>query len=201
MVIKTVLFDLGNVIVPFDFKLAYSRLQPLCSFPAAEIPQRLRGSNLVMRFETGQVSAEEFVRDFSGLLNVRISYDDFCDIWTSVFLPEPLIAEALLARLAERRRLMILSNTNPIHFEMIRNHYPLMRHFHHYVLSYEVGAIKPSPEIFRAAIARAECAAEECFFTDDLAPNIEAARKHGMDAVQFQSEAQLKLELKARALI
>jgi len=201
VVIKTVLFDLGNVIIPFDFRHAYARLQPLCSFPANEIPQRLRESNLVTRFETGRISAERFVREFCATLDVQISYDDFCDIWTSVFLPEPLIEVGLIEQLAARYRLMILSNTNPIHFEMIRRHYPLMQHFHHFVLSYEVGAIKPAAAIFEAAIANARCAAGECFFTDDLAPNIEAARTHGMDAVQFHSGAQLKEELKRRRLL
>ena len=96
---------------------------------------------------------------------------------------------------------MILSNTNPIHFHMIRANYPLLRHFDHCVLSYEVGALKPSAKIFQAAVAHAGCDAGECFFTDDLAMNVEAARKHGMDAVQFQSAAQLEEELKARGLL
>ena len=50
-------------------------------------------------------------------------------------------------------------------------------------------------------MAHAGCTAEECFFTDDLAINVEAARKHGMDAVQFQSAAQLAGELAARGLL
>lgn len=199
--IKTILFDLGNVIIPFDFKRAYSRLQPLCNYPVTEIPQRMRGTDLVSRFESGLVGSERFVKEFSALLELRISYDEFCDLWTSVFLPEPLIQESLLESLRRRYRLMILSNTNPIHFHMIRANYPLLGHFDHCVLSYEVGALKPSEEIFRAAVGHAGCAASECFFTDDLAVNVEAARKHGMDAVQFHSAAQLDEELKARGLL
>lgn len=199
--IKTILFDLGNVIIPFDFKLAYARLQPLCNYPATEIPARMRRTDLVRRFESGQIGAEQFVKEFSAVLDLSITYHEFCDLWTSIFLPEPLIRESLLAGLAERHRLMILSNTNPIHFEMIQANYPLMRHFHHSVLSYEVGAMKPSAEIFEHAVAEAGCAAQECFFTDDLAANVEAARAFGMDAVQFQSAAQLDAELAARGLL
>jgi HAD superfamily hydrolase (TIGR01509 family) len=69
------------------------------------------------------------------------------------------------------------------------------------VLSYEVGVLKPHAEIYEKAIARAGCDAAECFFTDDLAVNVEAARKHGMDAVLFQSAAQLEDELRARGLL
>jgi putative hydrolase of the HAD superfamily len=200
-VIKTIFFDLGNVIIPFDFKRAYTRLQPLCNYPVTEIPQRMRGTDLVSRFESGQIAPEQFVKEFSAVLELRISYDEFCDLWTSVFLPEPLIEESLLANLGRRHPLMLLSNTNQIHFHMIRANYPLLRHFDHYVLSYEVGALKPSEKIFQAALAQARCEAGECFFTDDLAVNVEAARKHGMDAVQFQSAAQLEGELRARGLL
>jgi glucose-1-phosphatase len=200
-VIKTIFFDLGNVIIPFDFRLAYTKLQPLCNYPVTEIPQRMRGTDLVSRFESGQIPAQQFVKEFSALLELRIGHQEFCDLWTSVFLPEPLIQESLLVNLGRRYPLMILSNTNPIHFDMIRANYPLLRHFEHCVLSYEVGALKPSAKIFEEAVARARCEAGECFFTDDLAVNVEAARKHGMDAVQFQSAAQLDEDLRARGLL
>lgn len=199
--IKAVLFDLGNVIVPFDFKRAYGRLQPLCNYDVTELPQRLRGTDLISRFETGRIGPREFVQEFAVLLDLAVDYDEFCSIWTSVFLPDPLIQESLLANLAARHRLMILSNTNPIHFHMIQANYPLLRHFHHYVLSYEVGALKPSAEIFEEALKQAGCDAGECFFTDDLAVNVDAAREHGMDAVQFQTAAQLEDELRARSLL
>ncbi len=200
--IKTILFDLGNVIIPFDFKRAYAKLQPFCNYPVTELPARMRGSTgLLSRFETGQVPPEQFVEEFSAALELRITYDEFCNLWTSVFLPEPLIQESLLANLRGRHRLMILSNTNPIHFHMIQANYPLLRHFEYCVLSYEVGAMKPSARIFEDAIAHAGCAAEECFFIDDLAVNVDAARKHGMDAVQFESAVQLEGELRARGLL
>ncbi|HLK20614.1 MAG TPA: HAD family phosphatase [Bryobacteraceae bacterium] len=199
--IKTIIFDLGNVIIPFDFKRAYSRLQPLCDYPASEIPARMRGTDLISRFESGKIPARQFVQEFSALLELRINYEEFCDLWTSIFLPEPLIQDSLLANLSDRYPLMILSNTNPIHFEMIKSHYPLMRHFRECVLSYEVGALKPHLEIYGKAVERAGCRAAECFFTDDLAPNVEAARKLGMDAVQFQSAGQLEDQLKTRGLL
>jgi FMN phosphatase YigB (HAD superfamily) len=138
-VIKTILFDLGGVIVPFDFKRAYAKLETLCSYPAAEIPARIRSTGLVQRFETGRVASEQFVEELSAILELKMTYQQFCDLWTCIFLPEPLVPETLLARLGTGHRLMLLSNTNPIHFHMIQANYPLMRHFHHAVLSYEVG--------------------------------------------------------------
>ena len=198
--IKTILFDLGNVIVPFDVQLAYARMAELCACPSEEVAARIRATGLVRPFEKGEIAAEPFVRELSAALRLDISYQEFCDWWSCVFLPNPLVSEALLEDLAGRYRVLALSNTNPIHFAMLKEAYPLLRHFHDYVLSYEVGAAKPEPEIYREAIERAQCRPEECFFTDDLAVNIEAAREYGMDAVQFLSAEQLDQELRARGL-
>jgi glucose-1-phosphatase len=200
-VIRTVIFDLGNVIVPFDFKLGYARIAELCGCPASEIPLRIRATGLVQPFETGQVSAEEFVREVSAVLGLKATYSEFCEMWTSVFLPDTLIPESLLAGLRERHRLLLLSNTNPIHFSMIQSSYPLLGHFHDYLLSYEIGSAKPEAKIYQEALTRAACRPEECFFIDDMPINVEAARQHGMDAVQFQSAGQLENELGARGVV
>lgn len=199
--IKTLIFDLGNVIVPFDFKRAYAKLGPLCSCPVTEISARIRSTDLVQRFETGRIAPEPFVEQLSALLGLNISYNDFCTLWTSVFIEETLIPESLFAQLGEQHRLLVLSNTNLIHFSMLKATYPLFRHFDHYVLSYELGVMKPAPEIYQEAIARAECSARECFFTDDILINVEAARENGIDAVQFLSAAQLEGELRMRGVL
>jgi len=200
-VIKTIFFDLGGVIVPFDFKRAYARLEALGSCPASEITTRIRSTDLVHRFESGNIASEPFVEELSRVLELKVTYDEFCDLWTCIFLTDPLLPDRFLADLHTRHRLILLSNTNPIHFEMIRKNYPILRHFDDFVLSYEVGALKPASKIYQDAIDRAACRAEECFFTDDILSNVEAARTHGIDAVQFQSAEQLELELRARGLL
>lgn len=199
--IKTVIFDLGGVIVPFDFKRGYAKMESLCAYPAAEIPRRLRSTDLVTRFETGQLEPREFVAQLCEVLELKTSYDEFCELWSSIFLPETLIGEALLENIRSRHRLLLLSNTNHIHFEMIRRTYALLRQFDAFVLSYQVGAMKPSPRIYQQAIAMAQCNAEECFFTDDIAEYVEGAKREGIDAVQFQSAAQIEEELRARGVL
>ena len=199
--IKTILFDLGNVIIPFDVKRAYARMAELCGCKPEDAAARIRATGLVMPFEKGEIEAEPFARELSTALKLDITHQEFCDWWSCVFLPGPLVREALLEDLASRYRLLALSNTDPIHFAMLKEVYPLLRHFHGYVLSYEVGAAKPEAKIYREAIARARCGPEECFFTDDLVANVEAARAHGMDAVQFFSAEQLEQELRARGVL
>jgi glucose-1-phosphatase len=198
--IKTVIFDLGKVIISFDFMRGYQGLEKICGLPVAEIRSRISATDLVQRFECGLVEPEDFVAQLSRMLDLHISYDQFCQIWSSIFLPDPLIPESLLAGLSQRYRLLLLSNTNAIHFQMLEQTYPLLRHFHHKVLSHVVRAMKPSPAIYREAIARAECRPEECFFTDDIADYVAAAKREGIDAVQFESSEQIERELRARGV-
>ena len=194
---KAVIFDLGRVLVHFDFKRGYRALEGLCPHEAAAIPKLLSGTGLVERFETGLIEPRDFVGEMSRILDLRVDYDQFCDIWSCIFT-DTLVPESMLEGLKSRYRLLLLSNTNAIHFEMIRRTYPMLRHFDDLILSYEVKAMKPQPEIYRAAIEKAGCRPEECFYTDDIEAYVEGGRAMGIDAVQFQGAERLKEELAAR---
>jgi FMN phosphatase YigB (HAD superfamily) len=197
-VIRTLIFDLGGVLVPFDMSRGYAALERTCGCPAAEIPKRLGATDLVHRFETGRIGPRDFVAQISAQLGMRISYEEFCSLWSCIFLPHTLIPEHVIEGLHRGRRLLLLSNTNALHFDMIAATYPLLRHFDGFVLSHEVGLVKPAPEIYAAAVERARCAAHECLFIDDLQPNVEAARAAGLDAVRFENWEALQPELRAR---
>ena len=113
------------------------------------------------------------------------------DIFT---LNEPLLP--LIDRLKEAGyRLVVLSNTCPPHVEWITRHWDVLERFDARVFSYEVGAMKPGPEIYRVAVAAAGCEAEECFFIDDLAENVEAARREGLCGAVFVGVEPLRVAL------
>ena len=198
--IKTVLFDLGNVIIPVDFRRCHEALAQVCPHPPESVPKLIGKTGLPRRFEQGEITAEDFVAETCRLLDMQISYEAFWEIWARIFHPEPLIQESLLEGLRRRQRLLLLSNTNCVHFDLAQERYPLLRHFDGYVLSYKVGVMKPAPAIYHEAIAQAGCHAEECLFIDDLEVNVEAARKEGMQATQFFSSDQLLEDLRARGL-
>jgi glucose-1-phosphatase len=198
---KAIIFDLGKVLIHFDFKRGYRALEGLCPYPAAEIPKRIGQTDLVERFETGLVEPREFVEQFSRILDLQLDYSRFCEIWSCIFT-DVLIPESLLKALAARYRLLLLSNTNALHFAMLRETYShLLRHFDDLILSYEVQAMKPQPEIYRAALRRAGCPPGECFYTDDIAAYVEAARVMGIDAVQFESREQIERAMRDRGIV
>ena len=69
--IKTVIFDLGKTLIPFDFERGYRSLEKLCAWQAAEIPRRIGATDLVHRFEAGLVEPRDFVRQLSASLEVE----------------------------------------------------------------------------------------------------------------------------------
>ena len=198
--IKTIIFDLGNVLIPFDFTRGYKGMEALSGLPAAEIRRRIASTDLVHRFESGLIEPQDFVARIGELLETSLPYEKFAEIWSSIFLPPTLVTEEIVEALHRNYRLLVLSNTNAIHFEMVRETYPLLRHFDGFTLSHEVKAMKPDPRIYAAVLAEARCAPEHCFYTDDIAAYVEAGRQHGIDAVQFQSREQLEAEMRSRGI-
>ena len=198
--IKAVLLDLGEVVVGLDFPRAYRAAAKLTGYSAEEIPKLISASGLARLYEHGRMSSETFYRKLSAALDLSVGFDEFRGIWENMFDPEPFIAESFLEGLARRTTLLLLSNTNELHFTYLRARYALLRHFHDSILSYEVGSMKPEEGIYREAIRRAGCRPSECFFTDDRAVNVEAALQLGIDATVFRDEATLKHELRERGV-
>lgn len=196
---KTIIFDLGKVLIPFDFLRGYQALEAYCPHPAAEIRRRIAATGLVEKLEKGLMEPRDFVTNLSAAADLQVDYEDFCRHWSSIFTGQ-LIPDRVLESLAARYRLLLLSNTNRIHFQMIRENYTLLRHFDDLILSFEVHAMKPERAIYREAIERAGCRPEECFYTDDIGLFVEAARQEGIDAVQFESPEQLEREMNARGI-
>ena len=199
--VKTVIFDLGGVIVPFDFAPAYRRMEAWSGLERDEIRTRLMADGLSMKFERGELSPDEFRGELNRRLGASVSHPEFVEMWLSIFTPgKTLIAEELVASLAARYRVLLLSNTTLTHFEWLRANTPHLGHMHGHVLSYAVGAAKPQPEIYAEAIRHAQCEPGECFFTDDVMAYVEGARAVGIDAAQFTGEEGLRGELARRGV-
>ncbi len=187
------------MLVQFDFRRGYRELEGRCPYKAAGIPARIAPTGLVERLECGSIEPEDFYRGLCRTLELELSYAEFQRIWNGIFT-ETILPEAMIAGLAANYRLVLLSNTNRIHFDMLRQTYPFLRYFHQLVLSFEVGAMKPDPRIYQAALQAAGCLPGECFYTDDIKAYTDAARQLGIDAVQFESAGQLSRELSARGI-
>ena len=198
--IDVVYFDLGKVIVDFDHSRAARELLKVTPLSLKEAMAVLSDGELVSEYETGRLSSQEHYRKVCRRLQMEVSIEKFRELWGSMFLPEPLLSESFLQDLKKRYRLMLLSNTNEIHFDFVIQHYPILRMIEERLLSYQAGCMKPEARIFELAIKKAGVAPENILFTDDRLENIEAAQRAGIQALLFQSETQLKRDMARRGM-
>jgi len=157
-------------------------------------------TGLVPLLETGQIEPDVFHRSICAELGLDLAFDEFRDVWSVILSSETLIPESLLESVRQSHRLLLLSNTNAIHFPLVLERCPLLGHFDDFVLSYRVGVMKPDPGIYREAVARAAARPEECVFIDDVEENVAGARREGIDAFRFESSEQLRWELSRRGV-
>ncbi|HSW49957.1 MAG TPA: HAD family phosphatase [Bryobacteraceae bacterium] len=197
---QALIFDLGKVLIPFDWQRGYSAFASVSPFPAEEVRRRIKETGLFEGFERGQVEPLEVARRVSGILELDVTFARFQELWSSIFYPETIVPDEMLESLHARHRLLMLSNTDAIHFNWVRTRYPIVRHFDGFVLSFKVGCRKPDIGIYREAIRQAGCAPGEIFFTDDRDDNVEGALRAGIDAVQFVSLEQLERDLRSRGV-
>ncbi len=192
---KTILFDLGNVLVPFRQERGYAAFSEFTGLPMQEIAARLQKTTVYGDYESGRIDTAQFHATMQELLQMGFELGALREAWNRIFLPETATSEELVAALKSNYRLVLLSNTNELHFDWLRQRYPILRHFDAFTLSHEVQAMKPDPKIYQAAIANAQCEPHECFYTDDILNYVEAARSHGIRAELFTGEADLKRHL------
>ena len=195
MKIEALLFDVGKVLIDFNFETGVQALHASCSIARDRFEEVLWDETWIRRYERGEISTTEFHKYLCDTASLEMPLTRFRETWSSVFLPGLMVSEELIASLRRNYPLMLVSNTNEAHFEFIRSRYRIVDYFDRHVLSYEVGSLKPDRKIFEHAIAASNCPVEALFFIDDRAENIVAARQLGIRSHQFKSEADLIVAL------
>jgi len=198
--VSAIAFDLGNVLVQVDHERFCRGLGELAGLSAAEVYGAVFETKLEPAYDKGQVSSREFYQGIAARFRLSLSYSHFCRLWCGIFDPMEGV-EAVLAHLAARFPLFLLSNTNELHFRFIQEHFPaILQPFQAFILSFLVGSRKPEPEIYQALVQRAGRPAGEILYLDDKQPFVAAAREQGLVAWQFFSPGELRQELQRHGL-
>jgi len=193
--IRTIISDMGNVILPFDVSLFLNRIEKYSSLSKNEvmrIPIILDG--LIVSFSKGRISSKKYFDSMKEIFKVDIEFKEFKDIYCDIFSLDSSVLKTL-SKLKGIFRLVLLSNTDILHFNFIKTRYPEMFIFDDYVLSYETGSVKPEDRIFEIALEKSESDPEQIVFIDDMEENIRAAGKTGMKTIHFDCHMDLKREL------
>jgi putative hydrolase of the HAD superfamily len=193
--IRCVLSDLGRVIIHFDNTIFFEKIANYSSLSIGEIAELASTHSSPRKaFDRGEITAEEFYNQATTILEAELDYDNFYSIYNDVFSLNPPILE-ILKKLKGKYRLVLLSNTDVMRFSFIKKKFPEIMIFDAYVLSYEVGAMKPHPRIYDEALKKAGVEAKECVFIDDIEENIEAAQKLGIKGILMTPQTDLEAAL------
>lgn len=201
--IKVFVFDLGNVILPFDHRKIPERLlewsQSKERLDSNEIFEYIFSmeNGLINPYEEGKLSTEEFFKTICERYALKMELEDFKGIWAPIFKEDKYVNRIILNLKEIGYRLFILSNTNEIHFNYIKEHYPIVHVFDEWILSYKIGAKKPKKRIFDEIFKRADVSGKEVFYIDDTAQYITKAKElYGLHGVVFKGADQLDEEIK-----
>jgi putative hydrolase of the HAD superfamily len=184
---EVVVFDLGKVLVDFDYTIAAAKIARRSRLAPEQMRYTLEQSPLLRRYETGLVTDEQFAVEvcstcgFSGTLDEF--YAAFADIFSEI---KPMTAMQAALR-ANGVPTCIFSNTNGVAVGHIRRRFPFFANFDHYILSYLEGAAKPDPKIYAAVERAAGRSGEAIVYLDDRAENVQGGLARGWRAILHQT--------------
>lgn len=194
--IRTIISDLGNVLLHFDHMRSCDKVARACGKAPERIYELMFSSGLEQEYDVGRISSDTFAERVGKLLGGQVDADTIRRSWQEIFWPVEGM-EALIRGLKGNYRLVLLSNTNDWHFTYCHGTFPFIALFDHYALSYKLGVRKPDPAIFEKALAMAGSEASESVFMDDIGEYVDAARSLGIHGLVFESCAKLKREFSA----
>jgi FMN phosphatase YigB (HAD superfamily) len=208
---KVLYFDLGKVLVDFSHERMCQQLAEVAGTTPEIVWEALFSEGACraaeIRYETGQISTEEFLDCFCQAVGTSPDRRRLADAVCNIFSPIEPMWELARSLAAAGNRLALMSNTNVVQWEYISDgRFPLVAigqpvsAFGWAILSCQVGSMKPDRVIYESAIQRAGVAPHEVFFTDDRLENVEGARAVGIDAVHFIDADQLIADLRERGV-
>lgn len=182
-----VVFDFGNVLYHVDYPAMARRI---AGSRAQELGDRFVGSPLQLDYETGRANLDAVLR---GLVTAGfpVSREAFLDAYLGIFRPVEGMTE-LLSDVAARVPVGLLSNTSPEHAQLFIERVPEFALFAARVYSFELGAMKPDPHLYRAIAERLGIAASNLAYVDDIQDYARGAEAAGMVGIPFRGADALR---------
>lgn len=196
--IKTFWFDLGNVILPFNFSPAYKRLSNASGIKVAEYKKFFRDRpELESQLDEGYVTGVDLYRLLKKELGMAgVSFSEFKHIWNDIFRENKAVANLIYRLKKDGAQLILISNTNRLHFLHIKKTYPVISQFDKLILSYELQIRKPKKKIYHRALSLSRALPHEILYIDDRSDLTDAAGTHGVHTHTFRTFNELRTNLK-----
>lgn len=182
-----IIFDLGKVLVDFDYSIAARKIAARSHKAPKDLHAFLGSSPLLVEYESGRLTRQDFYEAIRKAIGYQGDLVDFGSYFGDIFTEIPGTI-ALHHELRQRGySTFIFSNTNDLAIEHVRRNFPFFAHFTGYILSYEVGSLKPQPKIYETVEAFTGKSGAELVYIDDRPENIDTGLARGWRAILHES--------------
>ncbi len=193
--IKAIVFDLGNVLIYFDWNLAIKNLEKIQAGLGKKTTQFLKSNqSLIHALECGHISQDDFLNEIKRNLDSSLSKEELAKIYSNIFW-ENLELTSILPLLRKSYKLYLLSNTNLIHRKYGWEQFHFLKYFDKLFLSYEIGHVKPEIEIYEYVINSIDYLPSEILYIDDIEEYVKRAESLGWHTIRYVNNEQLFLAL------
>lgn len=182
-----VVFDLGKVLVDFDYSIAARKVAARSRKPPADLQAFLSSSPLIYQYERGQVTRREFFEQIRGAAGFQGTLEEFGGYFADIFTEIPLMTLLQAELRRQGTKTYIFSNTNDLAVEHIENNFPFFKHFDGYIYSYQIGAMKPDAKIYEAMEKLSGRAGDKIVYLDDRAENVAAGAGRGWKSILHET--------------
>ena len=189
--IRAIIFDIGRVLIRVNVALATGGLAEGLALSPQEIWTALEKDPLWKDWQEGRISPRAWHLHLSKRLGCKLNFGQFVEVWNRALDPKPIHEDGLLAKLAKRYRMAVLSNTDPLHVAHMEATYGFLRLFPVRIYSCRVGASKPDPIVYKQALQACKARAQEAVYVDDVPSYAQAAERLGMRGIVFHTPEQL----------
>jgi HAD superfamily hydrolase (TIGR01509 family) len=184
---SAVVFDLGKVLVDFDYNISSRRIAAQAGMGGSEVFKILWESPMALRLESGALTTEAFYDEVRAATGFRGALGEFTDYFADIFTEiQPMTALHAALR-ARGMPTYIFSNTNDIAIRHIRQRFPFFANFDGYILSYEHGVMKPDAAIYEIVERQTGHNGDAILYLDDRPENVAAGAQRGWRALLHEN--------------
>ena len=180
--IRACLFDIGNVLVSFDYARTFPQFAERTERTFDEIHAHLWAVS--PELETGRISSADFISRGVDFIGGGITDAEFEEAFTGIFEPIQPVWDAV-ATVSAKVPAWLFSNTSELHERFLFQKYPAFASFHGGCFSWRLGSMKPDPAMYEQALTVLGLPAHEIAYIDDLPANIEIGRRFGFHCHQY----------------
>jgi HAD superfamily hydrolase (TIGR01509 family) len=177
--IKCIVFDIGRVLIHLHPEQSFTLYEKM-GLDKDFLLNLFQQENFLY-FERGMITEQEFYEYVLSHSKKDFDVIEFIKAWNAFLGTELEGINKLLQQLKQKYILCTLSNTNPIHWEAIKN-YPVFKHFQRHFLSFQLGLHKPDPALYKEIIQKLNLKPQEILYLDDLRENVLEARSQGIES-------------------